>query len=115
MKRRTFLQGALATGALALSGLDNLVYAARPTKLIGLAKPSQSEQALADTILAYAKSLGAQYCDVRIIRYLQQSVSARNTIVTGIDDSESYGIGVRVIKNNTWGYAATRNVTEESA
>lgn len=115
MNRRTFLQGALATGALALSGVDNLVYAARPTKLIGLAKPSQSEQELADTILAYAKSLGAAYCDVRIVRYLQQSVSARNTILTGIDDSESYGIGVRVIKNNTWGYAATRSVTVESA
>src|SRR5687767_788162 len=73
MNRRTFLQGALATGALALSGVDTLVYAARPTKLIGLAKPTQSEQELADTILAYAKSLGAAYCDVRIIRYLQQS------------------------------------------
>lgn len=114
MKRRTFLQGALATGALALSGLDNLVSAARPVS-IGLAKPSATEQQLADTIIAYAKSQGASYCDVRIVRYLQQSVNARNTIITGIEDSESYGISVRVIKNNTWGYAATRNVVEESA
>jgi TldD protein len=115
MKRRTFLQGALATSALALSGLDSLVRAAQPVRSLGLAKPSLSEQQLADTILAYAKAQGASYCDVRIVRYLQQSVSARNTIVTGIEDSESYGIGIRVIKNNTWGYAATRNVTEESA
>lgn len=114
MKRRTFLQGALATGALALSGLDNLVRSAQPLKPFGLTKPSQTEQQLADTILAYAKTNGASYCDVRIVRYLQQSVNARNNIVTGIGDSESYGIGIRVIKNNTWGYAATRNVNEES-
>lgn len=115
MKRRTFLKGALATGALSLTGLDHLVHAARPANLIGLAKPTPAEQQLADTILAYAKSQGASYCDVRLVRYLQQSVGARNNIITGISDSESYGIGVRVIKNNTWGYAATRNVTEESA
>lgn len=109
------MKGALATGALSLSGLDTLVRAARPARIIDLQKPSVGEQQLADTILAYARSQGAAYCDVRIVRYLDQSVNARNNIITGISDSESYGIGIRVIKNNTWGYAATRSVTEESA
>jgi TldD protein len=117
MDRRLFLKGALATGALSLGHLDLL--AAREARGTSprsgpLAKPSQSEQDLADQLIAHAKSLGATYCDVRLVRMRRQSVSARDQVVTGLSDSESYGLGLRVIKNGTWGFAATRNVDLEN-
>ncbi|MEI8134041.1 MAG: metallopeptidase TldD-related protein [bacterium] len=120
MDRRIFLKGALATGALALTGLDSqFARAAKaqwnpmnalPTEL---SKPSLGEQQLADQLINYARSLGASYCDIRMSRYLSQSVSARDNTVTGISDNESYGIGIRVIKDGSWGFTATRNVNEE--
>jgi TldD protein len=118
MDRRIFLKGILATGALSLAPLDLL--AAREAKRMnrfdaGLAKPSKPEQDIADAIIAQAKMLGATYCDTRIVRMLSQSVNARNNVVTGLSDSESYGIGIRVIKDGTWGFSATREVTLDAA
>jgi TldD protein len=43
---------------------------------------------------------------------MSQSVTARNNVVTGLSDNESYGMGVRVIKNGTWGFSGTRIVSE---
>src|SRR5947207_6456756 len=104
MKRRVFLKGTLASGAMALTGLDMQVaraaraasWASKSAYPTDLTKPSQPEQLLADQLINYARSLGASYCDVRLVRYLSQSVSARDNIVTGISDSESYGAGIRV-------------------
>lgn len=115
MDRRRFLKTALAGGVIAsTTRLDRLFAAPSPTGLI-LSKVTPSEQALTDSLLQYAKSQGATYCDVRLSRYLSQSVGVRDKIVTGISDSESYGLGVRVIKNGTWGFAATRSTNEADA
>ncbi len=115
MHRRSFLKGALAGGALALTGLDTRLARASSVMLPdggALAKPTKSQQDLADTLIAYAKTLGATYCDVRISRYASQSVGVRDQIVTGISDSDSFGMGVRVIKDGTWGFSANRMVDE---
>jgi TldD protein len=108
----------LATGALSLTQIDLL--AARESRRVSrfdspLAKPSKPEQDICDAVITQSKTLGATYCDTRIVRMLSQSVNARNNVVTGLSDSESYGIGVRVIKNGTWGFAATREVTADGA
>ncbi len=113
MDRRLFLKGVLATSALSLGNLDSLV--ARESQRLRridtpLTNPGKSEQDLCDALITQAKSLGATYCDVRLVRMLSQSVSARNNVVTGLSDNESYGVGIRVIKNGTWGFAATRDV-----
>src|SRR5687767_2092685 len=102
MDRRVFLKGAAA--GLALTGLDLKIARAAKAQFSPspLTKPSQSEQDLADKIIAYAKTKGASYCDVRISHYLSQTVSANNNTVTGISDSNSFGIGIRVIKDGTW-------------
>src|SRR5436190_8716683 len=111
MDRRLFLKGALATGVLAAN--SSRLFAS-PTSPSGLILPGpkagKSEQDLCDAIIAHAKSLGASYCDVRLVRMLSQSINARENMVQGISDNESYGMGIRVIKNGTWGFAATRNV-----
>src|SRR4030081_2567473 len=118
MDRRIFLKGALASGALALTGLDlQVARAAKSNRIMfdnSPSKPSQTEQSLTDQLINYARSLGASYCDIRLVRYLSQSVSARDNVVTGISDSESYGMGIRVIKDGSWGFTATRNVNEVS-
>ena len=68
---------------------------------------------LADIALNTAKSLGATYADVRIGRYLNQFITTRENRVQNITNSESFGTGIRVIVNGTWGFAATNNVTDD--
>ncbi|RYY54395.1 MAG: TldD/PmbA family protein [Chitinophagaceae bacterium] len=69
---------------------------------------------LADVALNAAKSKGASYADVRIGRYLQQFVSTRDKRVQGVANTENYGVGIRVLANGAWGFAATNTVTKEA-
>jgi len=69
---------------------------------------------MADVALNAAKSKGATYADVRIGRYLNQVVATREKRVENISNSESYGLGVRVIANGSWGFAATNNMDDTS-
>ncbi len=69
---------------------------------------------MADIALNKAKSLGATYTDVRIGRYLNQVVSTRETRVQNIANTESYGMGIRVIANGCWGFAATNLLDDAS-
>ena len=68
---------------------------------------------MADVVLNMAKSKGASYADVRIGRYLNQYLFTREDKVQNIVNTESYGAGVRVIADGTWGFASTNNVTKE--
>jgi len=68
---------------------------------------------LADASLNKATSLGASYADVRIGRYLNQYVFTREDKVQNTVNTESFGCGIRVIANGTWGFASTNDVTEE--
>ena len=72
-----------------------------------------TKKKMADIALNAAKSKGATYTDVRIGRYLQQFLFTREMKVQNITNAESYGIGVRVIANGTWGFSATSDVTPE--
>lgn len=72
-----------------------------------------AKKKLADIALNAARSNGASYTDVRIGRYLQQYLYTREKQVQNIVNAESYGIGIRVIVNGTWGFSATSNVTPE--
>ena len=42
-----------------------------------------------------------------------RSINTRERQITGVSDTESYGIGVRTIVNGAWGFAATNNMTKE--
>ena len=109
MKRRHFLEATgLGAGALVLPpGTRFWNGALTPI-------PSADRKALADAGLEAARKAGASYADLRIGRYLNQSVSTRERRVQGISNSESFGVGVRVIVDGTWGFAATPDVTPES-
>lgn len=68
---------------------------------------------LADVALNTAKSMGASYADIRIGRYLNQFITTRENKVQNIVNTESFGTGIRVIVNGTWGFTSTNMVTEE--
>ena len=68
---------------------------------------------LADAGLNAAKSGGATYADVRIGRYLNQFVITRENKVQNVINTESFGAGVRVIVNGTWGFASSNDVTPD--
>ncbi len=54
-----------------------------------------------------ARAAGADYADGRVVSEESESITVRNQEMEGIDRSTSEGIGVRVIVNGYWGFAAT--------
>lgn len=69
---------------------------------------------MSDVALNAARSRGASYTDVRIGRYLNQFVVTREDKVQNIVNTESFGMGIRVIANGSWGFAATDKMDNDS-
>ena len=69
---------------------------------------------MADVALNAARSKGATYTDARLGRYLNQFVVTRDKNIENIVDTESYGMGIRVIANGCWGFAATDKLDNDS-
>lgn len=118
MKRRDFVQLAgLGLGGILLPSLPTMgesVSAERLLEASGMAGADTAlKKRLADVALNAARSKGATYADVRIGRYLQQFVITREKQVQNVVNTESYGVGVRVIANGTWGFASTSNVSDD--
>lgn len=113
MKRRDFVQIAgLGLGGLMLpSGLFG--NAIPVEELLNVPLSTAQKKQLADAALTVAKSSGATYTDVRIGRYLNQFITTRENKVQNIVNTESFGVGIRVIVNGTWGFASTNDVTTE--
>ncbi len=107
MERRDFLQLSGLAGATLISPHQRF-WSGSLTPI-----PTGDRKALADVALNAARSLGASYADVRIGRYLTQSISGREAKIDGVVLAESYGVGIRVIANGTWGFAATEDVTPD--
>jgi TldD protein len=57
-----------------------------------------------------ARAAGAQYADVRVSRNRNQAISTRENRVTSLADNETMGMGIRVLANGAWGFAATREL-----
>jgi len=113
MKRRNFVQLAgLGAGALILPAgmMGNSISA---EALLDPGMDLIVKKKMADVALNTAKSLGATYADARIGRYLNQYVFTREDKVQNVVNTESFGIGIRVIANGTWGFASTNSVTED--
>jgi TldD protein len=103
----------LGLGAVMLPGipvLGNSVPLEAPWYTVDVAVKKR----LADVALNEARSRGASYTDVRIGRYLNQYVITREDKVQNIVNTESYGIGIRVIANGSWGFAATDSMDDNS-
>jgi len=112
MDRRDFLsRSALVAAGLVVGSPDRLLA---ETALSGYTRgvdPNLRE--LAMRALDAARSAGADYADVRINRRRDQSVATREQRVTGLSDRETYGFGVRVLVDGSWGFAASADVRAE--
>lgn len=114
MKRKDFLQlTSMGVGALMIPDFIS-GKPVDPSQFLNEGLDASTKKALANVALNAAKSKGASYADVRISRYLQQSISTRENRVQNIANTESYGVGIRVLVNGTWGFAATNEVTKDA-
>jgi TldD protein len=68
----------------------------------------------AQRALDTAVALGATYADVRVIDQHQRYLSTKNGQASGVRDSESLGIGVRVISSGAWGFASSDDLSREA-
>ena len=101
MHRRKFLQyTGLATGSLFVPVWGKTVTAFGETAPV----PAAEKKILADAALNAATQKGATYADVRIGRYLNQFIITRENKVENIVNTESYGVGVRVIADGCMGF-----------
>jgi len=102
----------MGIGAVLLQNLTAYGTPIDPLQALEHVDPKIKKE-LADVALNAAKSKGASYADIRIGRYLNQFVATREKRVQGVTNTESYGIGIRVLANGCWGFAATNNVTKD--
>lgn len=119
MKRRDFIQlSSLGFGGLILPNMPNGIpifgNAVSQEALIDSGIDVAVKKRLADAALNAAKAKGATYTDIRIGRYLNQFVVTREDKVQNIVNTESYGVGVRVIADGCWGFAAVVDAKSEA-
>src|SRR5437588_12910594 len=69
---------------------------------------------VASWALNTATSRGASYCDVRIVDERSRTLMTKNGKVAHAADSDSLGIGIRVIAENAWGFASTDDLSRTS-
>jgi TldD protein len=110
MDRREFLITSGIVGAGLAAGCARGIPGARPASPPpGGLRAQALDRAL--RALDAATAAGATYADVRVQRNRQQVVSTRERRVAGLTDSDSFGFGVRVIANGSWGFAASSDLT----
>ena len=111
MERRTFLKiGGSAAGAIFIPVFGEAIAAEELMNPVSVA----FKKSLADTAMNAATKAGASYCDVRIGRYLNQFITTRDRNVENIVNTESSGVGVRVIANGAYGFASTNDMSPDS-
>src|SRR4051794_32926424 len=102
LTRRTFLAAVGAASATTALTRNAAAAAGDPAP-----PPAADLRALMNRGLDAARSNGASYADVRIERLRRQSFRSRDDHLVSATDDESYGVGVRVLVDGTWGFAAT--------
>jgi len=109
MERRAFLN--MSGGAMAAM----MMPFGRAIAADELIKPVEVKfkKMLADTAMTAATQAGASYCDVRIGRYLNQFITTRDLNIENVTNTESAGVGVRVIANGAYGFAATSDMSPD--
>lgn len=68
---------------------------------------------IGDCALAMAVACGASHAEARIVHERGRALGTRNGRVAVAAEGESLGLGVRVLCNGGWGFAATQELTLE--
>lgn len=66
---------------------------------------------VASWVLNTAALRGASYADARIVDERSRALSTKNGKVSSASDSESLGVGIRVIADGAWGFAAADDLS----
>jgi TldD protein len=115
LNRRDFIQQAsIAAGAFIMPVLTPGGRSVASEVLLEPGLDVTVKKRLADAGLQAATAKGASYADIRIGRYLNQFVITREDKVQSIVNTESYGVGVRVIVNGCWGFASLGEAKTEA-
>ena len=69
---------------------------------------------IASWILNTAQSRGADYCDLRVVDERARTIATKNGKVGHASNAESLGVGIRVIADGAWGFAATQDLSRAS-
>jgi TldD protein len=69
-------------------------------------------RSLAVEALNYALRSGVAYADVRVVEGRERLLTTKNGRPGHLSMSESIGLGLRVIADGAWGFAATDNLTQ---
>ncbi len=104
LTRRDFVKhssAAVASVALTARGAHGLLA---PVQQLGA---NSFDGQLCMFALDAARSAGANYADVRVVRTRRQVVRTREERVSGLQDAESAGVGVRVLVDGSWGFASS--------
>jgi TldD protein len=72
--------------------------------------PLPADEPLAMAALEAAREAGASYADVRLVRWRSERLSVRDRRVSGVSRGDEYGLGVRVVADGAWGFAATHRL-----
>ena len=70
-------------------------------------------QAWANLALETASARGASFADARVMDIRQRDLSTKSGQVGNLSESESLGLGVRVMAQGSWGFASTDRLTKE--
>src|ERR1700712_5604316 len=73
---------------------------------------STSLAELADRALDEVRRLKVGYADVRAVREDSESVDVRDDRVESVSRDSSTGVGIRVLVDGAWGFAATSDPQE---
>jgi TldD protein len=68
-------------------------------------------KAVAQLALDAAAARGVTYADARVVAIRNRSLTTKNGRVGHASESESLGIGVRVVADGAWGFAATADLS----
>ena len=113
--RRDFLKAGTAAGAAALV-LPTLGRAESLAARASAPEPPPMDPAVKELLieaLNAAKMGGADFADVRIGRYRQNFVFTREQQIVNVVRHRLVGVGVRALVDGTWGFAATRDLTND--
>ena len=110
MQRRDFLKNTGVAGAAVF--LAHRAGWPRAATQVPGTDPVERELAL--LALDEARSSGADYADVRISQHLFEAVATREQQITGVNYTESYGVGVRSLVGGSWGFSGTREVSRDA-
>ncbi len=71
------------------------------------------DQRLCQRALEAAQKQGASYADVRLLHQRRQTINMRNG-VSQVQHRRDDGVGIRVLANGSWGFAATSQWTDDA-